>query len=56
MNPCVEYCYKQLGKEYTTDCDINCEFAKSLKEKKELEGQLSSLIKTMDNLIEALEK
>jgi hypothetical protein len=55
LNPCVEYCYKQLGKEYTTDCDERCEFAKVLKEKKELEDQLGSLIKNMDQLICTLE-
>lgn len=40
FNPCVEHCFNRFGKQYTVDCDENCEFAKVIKEKKKLELEL----------------
>ena len=37
FNPCYEYCYLRLGKQYDSDCDNKCEYANAIKEKKELE-------------------
>ena len=28
MNPCVDYCYSRFGKEYTPECDADCDYAK----------------------------
>ena len=27
MSPCVEYCYKRFGKEYSEECIRNCDYA-----------------------------
>lgn len=34
FNPCVEHCYNRYGKQYSSDCDDKCEFAKEIKEKR----------------------
>lgn len=40
FNPCFEHCNLRFGKQYTPDCDDKCEFAKVVKEKKDLEKEL----------------
>lgn len=50
FNPCIEYCYLRFGKQYTTDCDKQCEFAKIVKEKKLIEEDLDRPIKTLSEL------
>ena len=32
MNPCVDWCYNHLGKEYTEKCDSCCEYAMAVAE------------------------
>lgn len=36
LEPCYEHCYLRYGKQYTTECDDKCNYAKAVKEKKEL--------------------
>lgn len=31
FNPCLEHCYQKYDKQYSSDCDNNCEFAKAIK-------------------------
>lgn len=40
FNPCVDWCYQRYGKQYTASCDETCEYARVVKEKKNLEEQL----------------
>ena len=37
FNPCVEHCFNRYGKQYSSECDENCDYAKAVKEKKMLE-------------------
>ena len=37
FNPCVEHCFNRYGKQYSSECDGNCDYAKAVKEKKMLE-------------------
>lgn len=36
MNPCVDYCYFRLGKQYSLECEEFCDFAKVVKERNRL--------------------
>lgn len=47
-NPCIEYCYVRFGKRYTTACDTTCEFAKMVKENRELRSKLEKLTAEQD--------
>ena len=40
MNPCVDLCYLRYGKEYSEECDETCDYAKAVKELKELRAKL----------------
>lgn len=40
FNPCFEHCYNRYGKQYSSECDEKCEFAKMVKEKKIIEEEL----------------
>ena len=42
FNPCVEYCYNRLGKQYSSDCDDKCEDAKVVKERNYLNVELNT--------------
>lgn len=33
FNPCYEHCYLRLGKQYSSECDNKCEYAKAVKER-----------------------
>jgi len=37
FNPCVEHCYIKYGKLYSQECNTECEYAKAIKDKQELE-------------------
>ncbi len=50
FNPCYEHCYLKYGKQYTTDCDDKCDYAKVIKEKKLLEEEMDRPIKTLGEL------
>ena len=52
-NPCFE-CMNRYGKQYTKECDNECDYAKSVKEKKKIEKQLSDLMEEMDRPIKTL--
>ncbi len=39
-NPCVE-CYNKYSRQYTSDCDDKCDYARAIKEKKILENKLN---------------
>lgn len=32
FNPCIEHCYNRYGKQYSSDCDDKCEYAKMANE------------------------
>lgn len=36
FEPCYEHCYLRYSKQYTKECDDKCNYAKAVKEKKEL--------------------
>lgn len=36
FEPCYEHCYLRYGKQYTAECDDECNYAKAVKENKEL--------------------
>lgn len=42
FNPCIEYCYNRLGKQYSSECDDNCEYAKAVKERNFLNEELNT--------------
>lgn len=54
LNPCYELCFLRFGKQYTSDCDDKCEFAKVSKEKKKLEEEQKLLLDAMDRPVRTL--
>ena len=52
-NPCFE-CMSKYGRQYTEDCDSKCDYAKVVKEKKQLEEHLRLLTEEMDRPIKTL--
>ena len=53
FNPCYEHCYLRHGKQYSPECDSQCEYAKVVKENKNLKEELDELdrpIKTLEEL------
>lgn len=49
MNPCIDYCFLRFGKQYNTSCDKECEYAKVVKENRELKAKLElGLIREME--------
>lgn len=50
FNPCIEHCYNRYGKQYSSDCDDKCEYAKVVREKKLLEEEMDRPIKTLGEL------
>ena len=43
MNPCIELCYLRYGKQYTPECDEFCDYAKAVKENKQLKVALEEI-------------
>lgn len=43
FNPCRDHCYFRYGKQYTPECDSTCEYAKVVKENKELKLRVDDL-------------
>ena len=43
INPCVDYCWLRFGKHYTKNCDHSCDYAKSVKENKDLKSKIDEL-------------
>lgn len=39
INPCTEYCFNRYGKEYSSECDTECEYASEVRKRKLLEQQ-----------------
>ena len=56
MDPCIDYCFNRFGKEYTKDCDNNCEYAKVIAENKKLQSDLSRVTAERDAAVEDLEE
>ena len=46
FNPCKDYCFIRLGKQYTEECNNSCEFAKVCVENKELKKRLEEYEKS----------
>ena len=42
INPCVDLCYTRYGKQYSSDCDDKCEYAKAVKERNFLNEELNT--------------
>lgn len=36
INPCIDFCYSRYGKQYSSDCDNKCTYAKAIKCLKEV--------------------
>lgn len=51
MDPCIDYCFNHFGKEYTKDCDNNCEYAKAIAENKKLQANLAHVTAERDAAI-----
>lgn len=49
MNPCTDYCRLRFGREYSEACDYMCDYAKAVKERKEI---IDSVLETLRNLTE----
>lgn len=52
MNPCTEYCYLRYGKQYSKECDDECEFASWVQIAKDLQTKLDSIDSALNNLEE----
>lgn len=52
MNPCIDYCFNHFGKEYTKDCDNNCNYAKVIVENKKLQADLARMTAERDAAVE----
>ena len=44
MNLCVDYCYFKLNKQYDESCDKECDYAKEVKKRKELEQKVNMAV------------
>ena len=59
MNPCLDYCFVKLNKQYDESCDKVCDYAKEVKKRKELEKKIDYALmevrsmSTSDGLIRA---
>ena len=42
--PCHDQCYLRYGKQYTKECDINCDYAKAIKESKKKDEIIEFLL------------
>lgn len=47
INPCVDYCWLRFRKHYTKNCDHSCDYAKSVKENKDLKSKIDELCHTV---------
>lgn len=56
MNPCIDYCFNHFNKEYTKDCDNNCEYAKVIVKNKKLQADLARMTAERDAAITDLKK
>lgn len=50
INPCIDFCYAKFNKQYSSDCDDKCEYAKVIKEKKMLEEEMDRSVHTLQEL------
>lgn len=50
--PCVDYCFYRFGKEYSKDCDNNCNYAKVVAENAQLQTELERVTAERDAAIE----
>lgn len=48
MIPCRDHCYLRYGKEYTSDCDTTCDYARVVKENEALKLQVEELRKQVN--------
>lgn len=48
MIPCRDYCYIRFGRQYTEECDTRCDYAKSVKESKQLRSEIVRLTEERD--------
>ena len=46
--PCHEHCYLRYGKQYTKECDINCDYAKAVKESKKKDEVIEYLLDMLE--------
>lgn len=54
MDPCIDYCFNRFDKEYTKNCDNNCEYAKVIAENKKLQADLARIMVERDAAISDL--
>ena len=46
--PCHDHCYLRYGRQYTKECDINCDYAKVVKE----DNQNKKIIELLLDMLE----
>lgn len=54
MIPCRDYCYIRFGQQYTEDCDTRCDYAKAVKEAKQLLSEVAKLTEERDRAISCI--
>lgn len=48
FNPCHDHCYIRYGKQYTEECDINCDYAKLAKENQQKDDIIEYLLDMLE--------
>ena len=47
FNPCVEHCYPRYGKQYSSECDGKCEYARTVKELADVKAERDAAIRDL---------
>ena len=48
FEPCFEHCHIRYGKQYTKECDDNCNYAKAVKESKRKDEIIEYLLDMLE--------
>ena len=46
--PCRDHCYLRYGRQYTKECDVNCDYAKAVKESNLKDKIIDSLLDVLE--------
>lgn len=46
--PCKDHCYLRYGKQYSKECDTNCDYAKAVKESNQKDEIIELLLDTLE--------
>lgn len=50
FNPCVDHCYLKYGKQYNSECDEKCEYAKALKALEKTKAERDAAFEALEEL------